>query len=213
MADNTRIDNGTTGDLIATEDIGGVKHELVKLQFGEHGSATDVSATDPLPVGVSSLPLSGGASTDAKQDAGNTSLASIDSKTPGLGQALAAGSVPVVLTAAQLAALAPYATVSISNLPATQPVSAVALPLPAGAATAANQNTMDGHLTDGSQQSKLTDGTNTANVLKSDGTAAGQNAQLVAGTYLSVPFSTSTAQAVGTTDVGSYKSVSVQTVL
>lgn len=56
---------------------------------------------------------------------------------------------------------------------------------------------------------QLTDGTNTANVLKSDGTAAGQNAQMVAGTYLSVPFTTTTVQAVGTTDAGNYKSVSV----
>lgn len=67
--------------------------------------------------------------------------------------------------------------------------------------------------TDGTQQAKLTDGTNIANVLKSDGTAAGQNAQLVAGTYLSVPFTTTTAQAVGTTDAGNYKSVSVHITL
>jgi hypothetical protein len=70
-------------------------------------------------------------------------------------------------------------------------------------ATSANQ-------TNGTQQTKITDGTNIANVLKSDGTAAGQNAELVAGTYLSVPFTTTTAQAVGTTDAGNYRSVSVQ---
>jgi len=56
---------------------------------------------------------------------------------------------------------------------------------------------------------QVTDGTNTVNVLKSDGTAAGQNAEIVAGTYLSVPFTTTTAQAVGSTDVGNYRWVSV----
>lgn len=55
----------------------------------------------------------------------------------------------------------------------------------------------------------VTDGTNSLNILKSDGTAAGQNAALVAGTYLSVPFTTTTAQAVGTTDAGNYKTVAV----
>ena len=58
---------------------------------------------------------------------------------------------------------------------------------------------------------EITDGTNIANVLKSDGTAAGQNSQLVAGTYLSVPFTTTTVQAVGTTDAGNYNYVSVHT--
>lgn len=58
---------------------------------------TNVSGTVSLPTG---------ASTSAKQDTGNTSLASIDGKVPALGQALAAASVPVVLTAAQLTSLA-----------------------------------------------------------------------------------------------------------
>ena len=50
-------------------------------------------------------------------------LAAINGKTPALGQALAAGSVPVVLTAAQLAALTPVSVIAVSNFPATQPVS------------------------------------------------------------------------------------------
>lgn len=44
-----------------------------------------------------------------------------------------------------------------------------------GLATSANQ-------TNGTQQVKLTDGTNIASVLKADGTAAAQNAQMIAGT-------------------------------
>lgn len=55
----------------------------------------------------------------------------------------------------------------------------------------------------------INDGTNTANVLKSDGTAASQGSLMVAPTYLSVPFTTTSAQAVGSTDAGNYRSVSV----
>lgn len=57
--------------------------------------------------------------TAAKQDTGNSSLASIDGKTP----ALNSGRVPV------------------DGSGVTQPVSAASLPLPSGAATAANQTT------------------------------------------------------------------------
>ncbi len=105
------------------------------------------------PVSAASLPLPTGASTSALQTAGNTSVASIDTKTPALGQALAAASVPVVLTAAQVTTLTPPTTVTVTqatgtnlhttidNFPATQAISAASLPLPTGAATAANQAT------------------------------------------------------------------------
>lgn len=81
--------------------------------------------TDTQPVSAVSLPLPTGASTGAKQDTGNSSLSSIDTKVtdisgiktntdkiPSLGQALAAGSVPVVLTAAQLTTLTPPAAIT-----------------------------------------------------------------------------------------------------
>ena len=45
------------------------------------------------PVSAASLPLPAGAATDAKQDTGNTSVDSINTKTPALGQALAASSI------------------------------------------------------------------------------------------------------------------------
>lgn len=50
MADNTQINTGAGGDVIATDDIGGVKHQRVKMEFGDDGIATDVSAINPLPV-------------------------------------------------------------------------------------------------------------------------------------------------------------------
>jgi hypothetical protein len=53
MADNTQLnENSTPGDIIATDDIGGVKHQRVKVQYGPDGSATDVTETTPLPVTV-----------------------------------------------------------------------------------------------------------------------------------------------------------------
>lgn len=70
----------------------------------------------------------------------------------------------------------------------------------------------DATLTDGTQLARLTDGTNTANVLKSDGTAAGQNAQLVGSSYLSVPFSVTSVSNLTGQDVAGYTWVSVHIV-
>jgi hypothetical protein len=50
MADNTELNVGSGGDVIATDDIGGVKHQRVKVQHGVDGAADDVSANNPLPV-------------------------------------------------------------------------------------------------------------------------------------------------------------------
>jgi hypothetical protein len=50
MADNTVLNSGTGGDTIATDDIAGIKHQRVKIQYGVDGSATDVSDTNPLPI-------------------------------------------------------------------------------------------------------------------------------------------------------------------
>lgn len=99
MADNTLLNLGAGGDTLATEDIGGVKHELVKLEFGAAGVATKVSAANPLPVTdadvlakLSSDPATqttlaallakiiAAPSTEAKQDAANTLLTTISGK-------------------------------------------------------------------------------------------------------------------------------------
>lgn len=146
MADNTTLNTGTGGDVIATDDIAGVKHQRVKIEHGADGSATDVSSASPLPVtlantganstavkvdgsavtqpvsgtfyqatqpvSAASLPLPSGAATSAKQDTEISSLASIDGKLPAQGQALAAASVPVVLTAAQVTTLTPPAAIT-----------------------------------------------------------------------------------------------------
>jgi hypothetical protein len=94
---------------------------------------TDGSATTQ-PVSAASLPLPSGASTSALQGTGNTSLASIDTKTP----ALVTGRVPVDGSGVTQPV---SGSVSVSNFPATQAVSASSLPLPTGAATSALQGT------------------------------------------------------------------------
>lgn len=74
---------------------------------------------------------------DADTGSISTSAASIDGKTPALGQALAAGSVPVVLTAAQVSTLTPQtdALTDVQLRASAVPVSAASLPLPTDAAT------------------------------------------------------------------------------
>lgn len=64
---------------------------------------------------VTSNALPTGAATLAEQQSQTTKLTSIDGKLPVLGQALAASSVPVVLTAAQLATLTPLSSVIVTN--------------------------------------------------------------------------------------------------
>lgn len=50
MADNTTLNPGAGGDVIASDDIGGVKYQRIKTGFGGDGAYVDVSSTDPLPV-------------------------------------------------------------------------------------------------------------------------------------------------------------------
>lgn len=151
----------TSATLIAGKDGSG----NLKAPTISSGGAmlTDGTATTQ-PISASALPLPSGASTLAAQTTGNSSLSSIDSKTPALGQALAASSVPVVLTAAQLTTLTPPAAITGFALEAghlasidtkltsplsvtgtffqaTQPISAASLPLPTGGSTSALQTT------------------------------------------------------------------------
>lgn len=100
---------------------------MTYIQPNPNGQATMANSTpvvvssdqSAIPISVASLPLPATAATSAKQDTGNTSVASIDTKTPTLGQALAASSVPVVLTAAQVTTLTPPAAITGYALDAT----------------------------------------------------------------------------------------------
>lgn len=50
MADNTTINPGSGGDVIATDDLSGVKYQRVKVNYGADGVANDVTPTVGLPV-------------------------------------------------------------------------------------------------------------------------------------------------------------------
>lgn len=85
------------------------------ISAGSSGLTDAELRASAVPVSLASSPLPTGAATAAKQDTGNTSLSSIDTKLPSQGQALAAASIPVVLTAAQVSTLTPLSTVAVTQ--------------------------------------------------------------------------------------------------
>lgn len=131
------IASGTGPDDINLATVGGVA-----ISLGQKTEAASLPVTlasdEVVPISATALPLPAGASTSALQTSGNISLTSIDGKLATLGQKAMAGSTPVVIASDQ----------------STVPVSIVSLPLPTGAATAANQVTGNASLA--SIDSKLT---------------------------------------------------------
>ncbi len=73
MVDNTTLNTGTGGDVIASDDIGGVKYPRTKLIFGADGvNSGDVSATNPLPTTEQSYLFKGRISTFRTQGRAGT---------------------------------------------------------------------------------------------------------------------------------------------
>lgn len=114
------LQDGSEYEVLLVSDTGNAN--LVVRQVTTYDTAQGIlnppvyfrlDGTAYTPIGPLAYVTSGAVTNDgtfatpALQSAGNTSLSSIDTKTPSLGQALAAASVPVVLTAAQLATLTP----------------------------------------------------------------------------------------------------------
>ena len=54
MSKNTTLNPGVGGDIVATDDIAGIKYQRMKVNFGVDGVAVDVSAVDPMPVVLAS---------------------------------------------------------------------------------------------------------------------------------------------------------------
>lgn len=69
MADNTTLNSGTGGDVIASDDIAGVKHQRVKISIGADGAAADCSSANPLPVQLSASTATTEVVGDAAHDA------------------------------------------------------------------------------------------------------------------------------------------------
>lgn len=91
-----------------------------------------------VPVSMAAVPTGG--ATAANQATEIASLSSIDTKTPALGQALAAASTPVVLTAAQISTLTPLSSVTVTQATGTNlHVVVDSSGLPSGAATETTQ--------------------------------------------------------------------------
>lgn len=165
--------NSGTAPTSSTE-IGGINPggNLQPLQTDNSGNLLVSLAAEPgapFHVIVDSSALPTGASTSALQTTGNTSVASIDTKTPALGQAVMASSSPVVIASNQSAV----------------PISAASLPLPTGAATAAKQPALG------------TAGAASTDVITVQGIASGV-AQPVSGTFFQTtqPVSIATAPAL-----------------
>jgi hypothetical protein len=56
MADNTQITLATDGDIIATDDIEGIKYQRVKITLGGDGTNDgDASSSNPIPVNSMNL--------------------------------------------------------------------------------------------------------------------------------------------------------------
>ena len=103
MADNVEITAGS-GTTVAADDIGGVLHQRVKVEFGADGVAADVTSTNPFPVHLASFAtipvavgthsvLNAGGSLSAYQGGGAwlTTLATLPVVTNVTGYALESG--------------------------------------------------------------------------------------------------------------------------
>lgn len=93
LVDNTVLNAGSGGDTIATDDIGGVKHQRVKVEFGADGTATDVTSSSPLPVEPFGTKLAAGNLVQADYDtsAGVQNVPFVGIALPASGGAVAGG--------------------------------------------------------------------------------------------------------------------------
>lgn len=110
FADSTVSTATVSTNTITLSALQGGEADADKLRIDYDTDTADTAfgdSTNATKVVTSALPT--GAATSAKQDTGNTSVASIDTKTPALGQALAAASVPVILPSATITTLTPPA--------------------------------------------------------------------------------------------------------
>jgi len=78
MADNVTLNTGTGGDVIAADDVGGAKHQRVKLEWGADGTVNEVDDAAGKRVPVDLAPkTAGGCSTFHLVAAGSTNANNI----------------------------------------------------------------------------------------------------------------------------------------
>lgn len=141
MADNKQAGAAVgSGPTFATDEIGGIDYPRAKLVWGVDGTAVDASASNPIPVVQTGTPgLPTGAATAAKQDTGNTSLATLAGAVAGTEVQVDVLTAPVTAVTDNGGSLTVDGTVTANAGTGTFAISAAALPLPSGAATAAKQ--------------------------------------------------------------------------
>jgi len=116
MADNTTIGAGTGGDTIASDDVGGVKHQRVKISIGADGVAADCSTSNPLPISDA-----GGSITVDGTVTANATLAAETTKVIGTVNIAAAQTIATVTTVGAVTAITnalPAGTNAIGKLAA-----------------------------------------------------------------------------------------------
>lgn len=112
MADNVAITEGT-GTSIATDDIGGVQFQRVKVTYGDDGSATDVSSSNRLPVDTGTVAVTG-TFWQATQPVSLSALPALAAGTNLIGQASASNETGTVYNGTT--ALTPkFATIAASS--------------------------------------------------------------------------------------------------
>lgn len=201
MADNVFYNQPGSGTVIGVDvctvnGVAGVGVQLTKAGFGANESFTYVTGSVGMPTNlVQYLGAAVGATNAqhvqpgtganfANETGGN--LATIAGRTPALGQALAAASVPVVLTTIQIAALMPPAAITGFALDATlSTLSGKVTACNTGAVVLAAGSAVIGHAIIDSGTVTANAGTNlNTSALALDATLTGgtQKAQPIAGT-------------------------------
>lgn len=56
MADNIELNAGSGGATLATDDVGGVQYQIVKLDVGGDGASALLGSSNPIPVSLASVP-------------------------------------------------------------------------------------------------------------------------------------------------------------
>jgi hypothetical protein len=160
MADDVTLPG--TGASVATDEIGGSHHQLVKIEFGDDDAATKVSASNPLPVTMSSAPTGAATETtlasrlsesdfDTKVGALNESAPASDTASSGLNgrlqriaqrlTSLLAVFPTTIDTNGGSKSASTLRVVLATDQPALTNKLLVTPDLPSGASTAANQST------------------------------------------------------------------------
>lgn len=142
MADNVTFQSTTLatvpdGTKVATDLIGLVQYQRVKVTFGIDGVATDVSATDPLPVTGTLTAVTEATATAAApayvEGTANPLSQNLTGDVRVIAKQSGTWNIATVTTVTAVTTITNPVAVTGTFWQATQPISAVSLPLPTGA--------------------------------------------------------------------------------